>query len=151
VTFAAKPLETFRLGGVVIGGLICNDLWANPECTPQDDPHLTRRLARMGAEVILHSVNAAAARDEFYDTYHQFHEANLRMRARASRLWIVSVDNCHPAPSAPVVSPSGIVGPDGHWLVKAPSFGERFFSGRIAIPGRTVDPVARLPQVARVG
>jgi predicted amidohydrolase len=29
--FKTKPLETFRLEGVTVGGLVCNDLWANPE------------------------------------------------------------------------------------------------------------------------
>ena len=38
--FAARPLRTFKFHGLTIGGLICNDLWANPCCTPMPDPHL---------------------------------------------------------------------------------------------------------------
>ncbi|MBM3474220.1 MAG: carbon-nitrogen hydrolase family protein, partial [Armatimonadetes bacterium] len=50
--FATAPLRTFELNGVRVGALICNDLWANPGCTPQPDPHLTQQLSRMGARVI---------------------------------------------------------------------------------------------------
>lgn len=39
--FAVKVLEVFKFKGITIGGLICNDLWANPECTSMQDPHLT--------------------------------------------------------------------------------------------------------------
>ncbi|MGH9389049.1 MAG: nitrilase-related carbon-nitrogen hydrolase, partial [Vicinamibacteria bacterium] len=40
--FKTKPLRTFALGGLTVGGLVCNDLWANPEWTPMDDTHLVQ-------------------------------------------------------------------------------------------------------------
>ncbi len=61
--YARRPLRTFDWRGVPIAGLICNDLWANPECTPGPDVHLTQQLARMGARVILHAVNGGARRE----------------------------------------------------------------------------------------
>ncbi|MBI5725529.1 MAG: carbon-nitrogen hydrolase family protein [Planctomycetes bacterium] len=131
--YARKPLEVFRVNDVIVGGLICNDMWVNPMCSPESDNHLCRQLAGMGAKVIFHAVNAASGRTDFFETLRQFHEANLRMRARASRIWIVTVDNCAPVPDAPVVSPSGIISPDGYWVVRTPIFGERFFAQTIEI------------------
>ena len=47
--YAVAPLRVYNWPGVRLGGLICNDLWANPGCTPQPDPHLTQQLAGLGA------------------------------------------------------------------------------------------------------
>ncbi|MEM7386691.1 MAG: carbon-nitrogen hydrolase family protein, partial [Verrucomicrobiota bacterium] len=32
--YATRPLRTFEIKGIRVGGLICNDMWANPQCTP---------------------------------------------------------------------------------------------------------------------
>ena len=48
------------------------------------------------------------------------------MRARAGKLWIVTVDNCFP-PDLPCSSPSGVIDPEGNWAVKAEAQGEQFF------------------------
>jgi predicted amidohydrolase len=125
--FAVQPLRLFHVQGVAVGGLICNDLWANPECTPVPDPHLTQQLARMGARVILHAVNGG--RDGGPYSRHvawPFHMANLQMRARAAHIWIATVDNSYP-PHWPCSAPSGVVAPDGHWAVQAPDMGEAFY------------------------
>jgi predicted amidohydrolase len=40
--FAVTELRTFDWKeGLSIGGLICNDMWANPACTPMPDSHLS--------------------------------------------------------------------------------------------------------------
>ncbi|HME51868.1 MAG TPA: carbon-nitrogen hydrolase family protein [Candidatus Lokiarchaeia archaeon] len=127
------PLRTFTFQSVTIGGLICNDLWANPECTPDPDPHLTQQLAVLGARVIFHAVNGGRSGDAFMETIRQFHEANLRMRARAGKIWIVTVDNCFPF-TLPCSAPSGVVDPNGSWAIKAPMQGEQFFVHDIEIP-----------------
>ena len=128
--FAGAPLRTFDLNGVPVGGLICNDMWANPMCTPEPDPHLSQQLAAMGARVILHAVNGGRDGGEFSDLVWGFHESNLRMRARAGRIWIVTVDNCGPT-DINCSAPSGVIGPDGEWLAKAPARGEHFFAHTI--------------------
>ena len=51
--YAVSPLKTFDYNGIQIGGQICNDLWANPGCTPIPDSHLTQQLSRMGARSAL--------------------------------------------------------------------------------------------------
>jgi predicted amidohydrolase len=124
--YAVRPLRTFCFQGVTIGGLICNDMWANPECTPQPDPHLSQRLSEMGARIILHAVNGGRDGSDWSDVAWRYHEANLRMRARAGRLWIVTVDSCYP-PSLKCSAPSGVVAPDGTWACQADPWGEQYF------------------------
>lgn len=123
--FAVRPLKVFDFHGITIGGLICNDLWANPLCTPMPDPHLTHQLAGMGAPILFHAVNGGRTDSDLSRLTWHFHEANLRMRALASRVWIATVDNCAPA-SLPCSAPSGVIHPEGHWEAKAPAQGEAF-------------------------
>ncbi|MBN1247776.1 MAG: carbon-nitrogen hydrolase family protein [Anaerolineae bacterium] len=131
--YAVAPLQVFSLGGVKVGGLICNDLWANPECTPVPDPHLTQQLSTMGARVIFHAVNGGRNGGPWSKVAWHYHEANLRMRARAGKLWIVTVDSAHPV-SLPCSAPSGVVAPSGDWACQAESQGERFFDFEIPLP-----------------
>ncbi|MFQ5809409.1 MAG: hypothetical protein ACE5JM_07310, partial [Armatimonadota bacterium] len=131
--FEGSPLRTFRFGAVEIGRLICNDVWANPLCTPMPDPHLTQKLSRMGARIIFHAANGGS-RDgsEWSEMVRGFHEANLRMRARGGRLWIVTVDNCDPA-DLPCSAPSGVISPEGEWVLKAEPQGEQLFAHTIEV------------------
>jgi len=124
--YATRPLQTFTLAGVTAGGLICNDLWANPECTPGADPHLTQELVRRGARVLFHAVNGGRNGSEWSEVAWHYHESNLRMRARAGRLWIVTVDSAEPV-HLPCSAPSGVLTPDGCWAVRAPAQGEHQF------------------------
>jgi len=123
--YAVAPLKTFTIKGVKVGGLICNDMWANPSCTPQPDTHLSQQLADMGASVVFHAVNGgrdggAWSREVFWP----FHESNLRIRAQAGKLWIVTADNCSPT-NIPCSAPSGVLNPDGNWAVQLPDTGEQ--------------------------
>jgi len=129
--YAISPLLTFDFNEVRIGGLICNDLWANPGCTPIPDSHLTQKLAEMDVKIILHAVNGGRSDSEWSDVAWQYHESNLRMRARAGGVWIVTVDNCQPV-DIRCSSPSGVINPQGEWVCKTHSKGEQFFSYTIA-------------------
>ena len=131
--FKSKPLRSFDLGGLTVGGLVCNDLWANPEWTPMDDPHLSQRLAGMGARVIFHSVNAGQSEGGELALNRTYHETNLRMRARSGRLWIVTVDAADPNGKLASQAPSGVLDPKGEWAVQAEPKGERFFSWTIEL------------------
>lgn len=131
--YGVKPLRTFTFEGVSIGGLICNDMWANPCCTNMPDTHLSQQLARMGAKVIFHAVNGGRDASDFSQIVtRNYHESNLRMRAKAGTMWIVSVDNCYPE-SIPCSSPGGIINPNGNWQLKLPPKGEHFFVHTIDI------------------
>jgi predicted amidohydrolase len=131
--YAVRPLRLFPLKDVSIGGLICNDLWANPGCTPGPDPHLTQQLACLGARVVFHAVNGGRDGSDWSQVAWQYHESNLRMRAQAGRLWIVTVDSAYP-PDLPCSAPSGVVDPSGNWAVKTPPLGEQFFAYTIVQP-----------------
>ncbi len=131
--FATRPLRTFALLGITVGGLVCNDLWANPEWTPQDDPHLSQQLARIGAKVIFLSVNSGEGEGDDLLLSRQFHESNLRLRARAGRQWIVAANACDPRGRLARNAPSGVVDPAGRWIVKADPIGERFFTATIEV------------------
>jgi len=125
--FASAPLRTFAFNGVRIGGLLCNDLWANPDCTPMPDLHLTQQLARMGARIVFHGVNGGRNDSAFSRvTVFHYHQSNLQMRARAGKLWIVTVDNAHPV-DQPTSAPGGVIAPDGSWALKARPAGEEVF------------------------
>jgi len=130
--FAAAPLRTFELNGITVGALICNDLWANPQCTPQPDPHLTQQLSRMGARVIFHAVNGGRDGSEWSRLAWTYHETNLRMRARAAGVWIVTVDSSHPL-DLPCSAPSGVIDPQGNWLVKTPAQGVQHFAETLTL------------------
>lgn len=125
--FAATALKVFLFKGARIGGLICNDLWANPAWTPMPDAHLTRQLAGMGVRIVFHAVNGGRDGSPWSQVNWQYHEANLRLRARADRLWIVTVDNCDPV-TIPCSAPSGVISPEGNWLCQTDSRGEQFFT-----------------------
>jgi predicted amidohydrolase len=125
--FSVAPLRTFVIKGIPCGGLICNDLWANPGYTPTPDTHLSQQLAASGARIVFHSVNGDRDGSPWstVSTWN-YHESNLELRARAGKLFIVTVDNCAPT-NVSCSSPGGVVGPDGTWLVRAPRQGEHVF------------------------
>jgi predicted amidohydrolase len=86
----------------------------------------------MGARVIFHAVNGGRDGGEWSRMVWDFHESNLRIRARASGLWIVTVDSAHPV-TLPCSAPSGVINPDGAWVVRAEPQGEDFFVTTINI------------------
>ena len=130
--YAVKTLETFLIQGVTVGGLICNDLWANPGCTPGPDSHLTHQLATMGAQVIVHAVNGGRDGSDFArDVIWPYHQSNLQLRAKTSKVWIATADSCRPV-DIPCSAPSGIVDPAGSWVVKAEDTDEQFYVHTLA-------------------
>ncbi|MDP6379970.1 MAG: carbon-nitrogen hydrolase family protein [Phycisphaerae bacterium] len=129
--YAVAPLRTFQFAGAKIAGLICNDLWVNPQCSPQPDTHLTQHLSRMGTRVIFHAVNGGRDGGEWSrEVAWPYHEMNLRMRARAGGLWVVTVDNCQPT-HLPCSAPSGIINPAGNWVCRAEPKGLKYFAHTI--------------------
>jgi predicted amidohydrolase len=130
--YAVSPLRTFTFGDIQVGGLICNDLWANPGCTPVPDPHLSQQLARKHARIIFHAVNGGRDGSAWSDLAWSYHESNLRMRARAGQVWIVTVDNCQPSVWR-CSAPSGVVDPEGNWVCRTAPQGEQFFVCTIEI------------------
>jgi len=130
--YSVRPLKTFNFLGIPVGALICNDLWANPGCTPVPDPHLTQQLARMGARIVFHAVNGGRNGSAWSDLAWNYHESNLRMRAQAGALWVVTVDNCYPAHWR-CSAPSGVITPSGEWACRTAPQGEQFYAYTIPL------------------
>ena len=79
----------------------------------------------MGARIIFHAVNGGRSDSEISRVAWNYDESNLRMRASASRIWIVTVDNCDPI-NLPCSAPSGVITPEGNWAMKSTNRGEEF-------------------------
>ncbi len=124
--YATAPLRVFSFCGIPIAGLICNDLWANPGCTPQVHGNLSHQLARMGAKLILHAVNGGRDDSELSRvTVKRYHETNVLLRALAADIPIATVDNAYPV-DQPVSAIGGIAGPEGRWLLTLPETGVQY-------------------------
>ena len=133
--FNTRPLRTFEVKGITVGGLICNDLWANPEYTPEEDSHLSQQLSEKGARIIFQAVNSGADKGTTLEVNREYHEANLRMRARAGKVWIVTVDAVSTKPGLSNQAPSGVMGPSGRWAVRVVGDKEQFFAYTIKLDG----------------
>ncbi len=122
--YATRPLRTFEIKGIRVGGLICNDMWGNPQCTPMPDPHLSQKLSKAGAEIIFLAINGGRDGGAWSEEVNwPYHEVNMRMRAAAGRVWVVSADNSFPH-HVPCSAPSGVLKPNGQWAVQSPRQGE---------------------------
>ena len=122
--YATRPLRTFEIKGIRVGGLICNDMWANPQCTPMPDPHLSQKLSKAGAQIIFLAINGGRDGGAWSEEVNwPYHEVNMRMRAAAGRVWVVSADNSYPH-TVPCSAPSGVLKPNGQWAAQAPRKGE---------------------------
>ncbi len=124
--YETSELHIFPFQQKKVGVLVCNDLWANPEWTSMSDPHLTRQLANMGAQVILHATNTGTNNSEWKEVYQHFHRSNLRMRARVSKIWIISVDAAVEG-RKPCLNPSCVINPNGEVLFEVSPEGEQLF------------------------
>jgi len=132
--YATSPLRTFEIKGIRVGGLICNDMWANPQCTPMPDPHLSQKLSKAGAQVIFLAINGGRDGGAWSEEVNwPYHEVNMRMRAAAGRVWVVSADNSFPH-TVPCSAPSGILKPNGQWAKQASRIGEHVTVHTIELP-----------------
>ncbi len=114
-------LNVFEHKDVTFGCLICNDLWVTPGCGPYPDTRLSYQLGQKGAQIIFHSINSGAS-----PIHLPFHKSNLRLRALESKLYIVTANAA--LSGQEINAPSGVVSPEGEWLVRAPLDGEHCYS-----------------------
>lgn len=119
-----EELRVFNYRDLDFGCLICNDLWVTPGMGPYPDRRLSYQLGQKGAQVIFHSANSGC--DPFYADYHN---ANLKLRARESKRHILTVNAA--SNNGPINSPSGVVSPEGEWLVRCNPQGEQTFTFEI--------------------
>jgi len=123
--FGVKPLVVFAYQDLTIGGLICNDLWANPTCTPMDDTFLAYKLKRLGAQIIFHAVNGGRDESDFsQQVVRTFHEMNVLMLSHGYQIPIATVDNAAPV-TIEVSSIGGVVTGGTGWAMRLPVLGEQ--------------------------
>ncbi len=113
-----KRLRVFRDRGLTFGCLICNDLWVTPGCGPFPDPRLTYQLSKKGARAVFHSVHSGNSKRHV-----PYHESNLSLRAREGKLFIATANAANPTG---VNSSTGILDPEGDWLVRCNRRGRQF-------------------------
>lgn len=115
-----EELRLFKYKGVTFGCLIGNDLWVAPGFGPYPDPRLSYQLGKRGAQIIFHLANTGIDQ-----TYLPYYDINLRLRAKESSCYIVTVNSA--SEHGVINSPSGIMSPEGKWLVQCPLQGEHTF------------------------
>jgi len=116
-----SELRTFRRKGISFGCLIGNDFWVAPGQGPYPDMRLSHQLGERGAQVIFLSAHTGS--DPHYAEYH---EVNLKLRAMESKCYIVSANAANG--DAPLNAPSGVLSPEGEWLVRCPPTGEHCYT-----------------------
>lgn len=119
-------LRVLEHQGLRFGVLICNDLWVTPGCGPYPDPRLCYQLGKRGAGVIFHAINSGSAPE-----YLPYHESNLALRARESAFYIVTANAA--SLDTPINCSSGVMGPDGHWLLACERLGEQRYLADIEL------------------
>ena len=121
-----EELHTFRHKGLHFGCLICNDLWVTPGCGPWPDPRLTYQLGQKGCQLIFHSINSGSS-----EMHIPYHESNLALRACESKLHIATANAVRG--DDPANARSGIVQPDGTWLIDVDRVGEHMYTADVTI------------------
>jgi len=115
-----EELRTFEHRGINFGCLICNDLWVAPGCGPYPDPRLSYQLGKRGARIIFHSIHSGSDQ-----THTAYHESNLVLRAMESKVHICTANAVDT--KGPVNALSGVVSPQGHWVVQCPRLDEQTY------------------------
>ena len=85
------------------------------------DPHLSQSYQGGGGNHLSGHQWGAGWRPLVEEVNWPYHEVNMRMRAAAGRLWVVSADNSFPALLRAFV----VLQPNGQWAQQAPRQGEQ--------------------------
>jgi predicted amidohydrolase len=121
-----EELRVFDHKGIRFGCLICNDLWVTPGCGPYPDPRLSYQLAKKGAQIIFHSLHSGHTQ-----VHTPYHESNLALRAMEGNIYIATANAA--SHDGPVNALTGIMSPEGKWLVQCPRTGEHKYTYDIEI------------------
>jgi len=124
-TEPGRRLHVFEAKGLRFGALICNDFWVTPMRPDAPDPRLASQLGEMGARVIFHLIASGPGAD-----YLAWHDSNHVVRARAARVFVVGANHAM-EPESNVTS--GVIGPDGTFLLEVSRVGEQRFAAEIEV------------------
>ncbi len=121
-----KELRLFSHAALPFGTLICNDYWVTPGCGPYPDPRLAFQLGEKGARVIFQAIHSGSGQ-----LHTPYHESNLVLRAMESKVYVVTANAADP--KGPVNAATGLISPEGEWLVQVPREGEQVFVEEIEV------------------
>lgn len=125
-----RRLHVFELDGLCFAVLICNDFWATPRSTRGRIPLLVQVAQDLGASVVFHAISCSGETDpakrEILMDWHVAHH-----RTWAMRIGITVVAANQPKALGSLVH-SGIIGPDGNYVIRVPNQGEQFFVAEIS-------------------
>ena len=121
-----RRIPVYKHRGLDFGCLVCNDLWVVPLSGARNDPRLTLKLAERGARVIFCSSYSGSDQ-----RFRHMHESNVMLRAMEGQLYIVAVNA---TAAGPVNAVTGIMGPDGHWVIQCPRRGRQLAMAEITVP-----------------
>ena len=134
-----RSLRIFRDRGLDFGCLVCNDLWVVPLSGARNDPRLSLQLAERGARVIFCSSWSGCDQ-----RFRPMHESNVMLRAMEGHLFIVAVNAT--APRA-VNATTGIMAPDGNWVIRCRRRGRQLAVADIVIPSLAALRAAEEPSL----
>jgi len=103
--------------------MICNDFWAMPRSAPDGNPYYQVELAKNNIDVIFVSSNCNGQRDELAKVWNENH---LQVFAREFAMYVVHAGSCTSTDHQEtdfLQCSSGIIGPDGRWIVKCKDTG----------------------------
>lgn len=115
-----EELRTFSAQGVQFGCLSGNEFWMAPGFGSYPDRRLSCQLGEHGAQIIFHCIHSGA--DPSYEAYY---DSNLKLRARESGSYVVTANAA--SNGSPINAKSGVVSPEGEWLVSAATTGEQVY------------------------
>lgn len=121
-------LRVFEHKGLSFGCLICNDLWVTPGCGPYPDPRLAYQLGQKGARAVFHAIHSGTS-----PIHTPYHESNLALRAMESKFHIFTANAADP--TGPVNAMTGVMSPEGEWLVHCPRTGEHVYTFDFEVEG----------------
>jgi len=105
-----------------VGSLLCNDAWAFPSASPDGNPYLWKDYSN--SKCVFVSANCST--DELDSTIYTWHENHLQMHAKLNQQHVIvsaATTDMLGTPRDFVQAPSGIIGPDGEWIVKCKDSG----------------------------
>lgn len=126
-----RRLRVYELDGLCFAVLICNDFWATPRSTRGRIPLLVQEAQDQGAQVIFHAISCSGETDPGKrEILRDWHVA--QHRTWAMRIGITVVAANQPKSLGSLVH-SGIVGPDGNYVVRVPNEGEHLYVGEVTV------------------
>lgn len=122
---------------VKASALICNDIWCMPRSAPKGNPYLPIELAKNNVDVLFVASNCNG--EELDPLAKVWNENHLQIFAKEFGFYIVhsnSATTVQHKETDYIQCSSGIIGPDGNWIVKCKNKGMDSVTAEVEIKPR---------------